>query len=58
MTGIVGQFFKSFALTVAFAVAMSLLVAFKLDPLLSPRSVRYVPPEERMQSRFGPLLDR
>jgi len=30
MTGIIGQFFKSFALTIAFAVAMSLLVAFTL----------------------------
>ena len=40
MTGIVGQFFKSFALTIAFAVAMSLLVAFTLDPMLSSRFVR------------------
>ena len=35
MTGIVGQFFKSFALTIAFAVSISLLVAFTLDPMLS-----------------------
>ena len=47
MTGIVGQFFKSFALTIAFAVSMSLLVAFTLDPMLSSRFVRYIPPEER-----------
>jgi hydrophobic/amphiphilic exporter-1 (mainly G- bacteria), HAE1 family len=44
MTGIVGQFFKSFALTIAFAVSMSLLVAFTLDPMLSSRFVRYIPP--------------
>ena len=44
MTGLVGQFFKSFALTVAFAVAMSLVIAFTLDPMLSSRFVRYVPP--------------
>ncbi len=63
MTGIVGQFFKSFALTIAFAVAMSLLVAFTLDPMLSSRFVRYIPPEERMRTRtrpdargVGPLL--
>ena len=63
MTGIVGQFFKSFALTIAFAVSMSLLVAFTLDPMLSSRFVRYVPPEERMRTRdrppargVGPLL--
>jgi hydrophobe/amphiphile efflux-1 (HAE1) family protein len=58
MTGIVGQFFKSFALTIAFAVAMSLLVAFTLDPMLSSRFVRYVPPEERMRTRFGRLFER
>ena len=58
MTGIVGQFFKSFALTIAFAVAMSLLVAFTLDPMLSSRFVRYVPPEERMRTRTGRLFER
>jgi HAE1 family hydrophobic/amphiphilic exporter-1 len=57
MTGIVGQFFKSFALTVAFAVAMSLLVAFTLDPMLSSRFVRYIPPEERRGTRFGRFLE-
>ena len=63
MTGIVGQFFKSFALTIAFAVAMSLLVAFTLDPMLSSRFVRYIPPEERAADAhrpharaLGPLL--
>jgi hydrophobe/amphiphile efflux-1 (HAE1) family protein len=58
MTGIVGQFFKSFALTIAFAVSMSLLVAFTLDPMLSSRFVRYVPPEERMRTRTGRFLER
>src|SRR5687768_12645389 len=53
MTGIVGQFFKSFALTIAFAVAMSLLVAFTLDPMLSSRFVRFIPPEERTRTRMG-----
>jgi HAE1 family hydrophobic/amphiphilic exporter-1 len=57
MTGIVGQFFKSFALTIAFAVAMSLLVAFTLDPMLSSRFVRYVPPEERQRTRMGRWLE-
>ena len=54
MTGIVGQFFKSFALTIAFAVSMSLLVAFTLDPMLSSRFVRFVPPEERDAHPHGP----
>jgi hydrophobe/amphiphile efflux-1 (HAE1) family protein len=57
MTGIVGQFFKSFALTIAFAVSMSLLVAFTLDPMLSSRFVRYIPPEERGRSRLGRVLE-
>src|SRR5262245_50544884 len=57
MTGIVGQFFKSFALTIAFAVSMSLLVAFTLDPMLSSRFVRYIPPDERMRTRIGRLLE-
>ena len=55
MTGIVGQFFKQFALTIAFAVAMSLLVAFTLDPMLSSRFVRFIPPEERRAHAHGPL---
>ncbi|MGH9385626.1 MAG: efflux RND transporter permease subunit [Vicinamibacterales bacterium] len=58
MTGIVGQFFKSFALTIAFAVSISLLVAFTLDPMLSSRFVRFIPPEERTRTRFGRLLER
>ncbi len=58
MTGIIGQFFKSFALTIAFAVAMSLLVAFTLDPMLSSRFVRFVPPEERTRTRTGRLFER
>ncbi len=57
MTGIVGQFFKSFALTIAFAVTMSLLVAFTLDPMLSSRFVKFVPPEERTRTRMGRMLE-
>ena len=57
MTGIVGQFFKQFALTIAFAVAMSLLVAFTLDPMLSSRFVRFIPPEERRATKVGRFLE-
>lgn len=35
MSGMVGQFFKQFGLAVVFAVMISLLVAFTLDPMLS-----------------------
>ena len=58
MTGLVGQFFKSFALTIAFAVSISLLVAFTLDPMLSSRFVRFIPPEERTRTRTGRFLER
>jgi hydrophobe/amphiphile efflux-1 (HAE1) family protein len=57
MTGLVGQFFKSFALTIAFAVAISLLVAFTLDPMLSSRFVRFIPLEERTRTKFGRFLE-
>jgi len=57
MTGLVGQFFKSFALTIAFAVAISLLVAFTLDPMLSSRFVRFIPHEERTRTKFGRFLE-
>jgi HAE1 family hydrophobic/amphiphilic exporter-1 len=58
MTGLVGQFFKSFALTIAFAVAVSLLVAFTLDPMLSSRFVRFIPHEERTRTPMGRLFER
>lgn len=58
MTGIVGQFFKSFALTIAFAVSISLLVAFTLDPMLSSRFVRFIPVEERNRTRLGRFMER
>jgi hydrophobe/amphiphile efflux-1 (HAE1) family protein len=37
MSGIVGQFFRQFGLTIVGAVLMSLFVAFTLDPMLSSR---------------------
>lgn len=37
MTGIVGQFFRQFGLTIVAATLMSLFVAFTLDPMLSSR---------------------
>ncbi len=58
MTGLVGQFFKSFALTIAFAVSISLLVAFTLDPMLSSRFVRFIPLEERTRTATGRFLER
>lgn len=40
MTGIVGQFFKQFGLTVVFSVLVSLLVSFTLVPLLASRNLK------------------
>lgn len=37
MKGIVGRFFMQFGLTVAFAVAMSMLVSFTLTPMMSSK---------------------
>ncbi len=37
MSGIIGQFFRQFGLTVSAAVLISLFVAFTLDPMLSSR---------------------
>jgi multidrug efflux pump subunit AcrB len=37
MTGIVGRFLKSFGITMAFSIAVSLLVSFSLTPMLSAR---------------------
>jgi multidrug efflux pump subunit AcrB len=43
MSGIIGRFFKSFGLTMAFAIAVSLFVSFSLTPMLAARLLR--PPE-------------
>jgi HAE1 family hydrophobic/amphiphilic exporter-1 len=40
MGGIVGRFMKSFGLTMAFAIMVSLLVSFTLTPMLSARWLR------------------
>ena len=40
MSGIVGQFFKQFGLTVAFATLFSLLVSFTLTPMMASMRIR------------------
>jgi HAE1 family hydrophobic/amphiphilic exporter-1 len=57
MTGISGQWFKPFALTIAASVAVSLFVSFSLDPMLSA----YWPDphlEEHQKSWITRKLDR
>ncbi|OGW58890.1 MAG: hypothetical protein A2V83_02700 [Nitrospirae bacterium RBG_16_64_22] len=50
MSGIVGQFFRQFGLSVVFAVGISLLVAFTLDPMLSAHFMK--PLSEVRHRRF------
>ena len=52
-TGLIGQMFKQFALTVAIAVSVSLFVAFTVDPMLSARLVK--PRSEHDAPLWGPF---
>jgi len=52
MGGMIGQMFKQFALTVSIAVAVSLFVAFTVDPMLSARLVK---PHSEHHRAWGPL---
>ena len=53
MGGIVGKFMKSFGLTMAFAVMVSLLVSFTLTPMLGARWLRREEDEEARAARKG-----
>ncbi|MEZ4461760.1 MAG: efflux RND transporter permease subunit [bacterium] len=52
MKGIVGRFFYQFGMTVAFAVAVSLFVAFTLTPMLSARMLKRSHGEPNIFGRF------
>lgn len=47
MSGIIGQFFYQFGMTIAFAVLVSLFVAFSLTPMLSSRFLEKEKPINR-----------
>jgi HAE1 family hydrophobic/amphiphilic exporter-1 len=47
MGGIIGRFFRSFGVTVAFSIAVSLLVSFTLTPMLS---ARFLKPKDKAHS--------
>ncbi|MBI5507449.1 MAG: efflux RND transporter permease subunit [Deltaproteobacteria bacterium] len=53
MQGMVGRFFKQFGLTVAFAVSVSLFVAFTLTPMMSARLLTV----EAHKGRLGHWVD-
>jgi HAE1 family hydrophobic/amphiphilic exporter-1 len=57
MGGVVGEFFRSFGLTVAFATLCSLFVSFTLTPMLA---ARWYQKGESIQAtgRFGQFFDR
>jgi HAE1 family hydrophobic/amphiphilic exporter-1 len=57
MGGVVGEFFRSFGLTVAFATLFSLLVSFTLTPMLASRWYRKGEPMEYTQG-FAGAFDR
>lgn len=54
MGEIIGQFFKQFGLTIAFAVAFSLLVAFTMTPMLSAHWLKALDHSEAGKMR-GPV---
>ena len=57
MTGIVGRFLKSFGLTMAFAIGVSLLVSFTLTPMLAARWL--TPPDQaKKKSVLERFVDR
>lgn len=64
MSGLVGQFFRQFGLTVTFANLFSILIGFTLTPMLSARWLRRRPPEgsrtrlDRAFARWDRAYDR
>jgi len=56
MTGIVGRFLYSFGLTMAFAIGVSMIVAFTLTPMMAARMLPLPPPEG--QHRRKTVLER
>jgi HAE1 family hydrophobic/amphiphilic exporter-1 len=59
MSGMVGRFMKSFGLTMAFAVMVSLLVAFTLTPMMSARWLKVKrSKDDSKHSKFFAPIDR
>nr|MBA3541048.1 efflux RND transporter permease subunit [Deltaproteobacteria bacterium] len=59
MTGIVGRFLYSFGMTMAFAIGVSMVVAFTLTPMMAARMLPVPPPpgEERRRSILQRISD-
>lgn len=58
ITGVMGRFLRSFGLTMAFAILVSLLVAFTLTPTLSARLLRRRTDSASRASRFYAPIER
>ena len=59
MGGIIGRFFRSFGVTVAFSIAVSLLVSFTLTPMLSSRFLKVKPGAHKAkEGAFYAAIDR
>src|SRR4051812_21257101 len=59
MGGIVGRFLKSFGLTMAFAIAISLFVSFTLTPMLASKWLKAARPlAEAGRATKKPILER
>ncbi|HEU4390508.1 MAG TPA: efflux RND transporter permease subunit, partial [Blastocatellia bacterium] len=59
MSGVVGRFMRSFGVTAAFAIMVSLLVSFTLTPMLSSRFLKKKEGHgESKESRVYSLIDR
>ena len=58
MGGIVGRFFSSFGMTVAFAIMMSLFVSFTLTPMLCARFLKLEPKDAGHSSSKSGLVYR
>lgn len=56
MGEIIGQFFKQFGLTVAFAIAFSLFVAFTMVPTMSAYWLKPIDKKAVPASRFGRII--
>ena len=58
MSGMIGMWFRSFGLTAAFAVMVSLLVSFTLDPMLSAYFMKPLSHLRKKETFFKRLSDR
>ena len=58
MSGMIGMWFKSFGLTAAFAVMVSLLVSFTLDPMLSAYFMKPLGHLRKKETALSRLSDR